>query len=99
MKRILKPTGVVCLVIGNTTMKGVKIKSAEAFAEMLLLHGLKIEEIIKRKIPHKINPTIRDKNSGKFTKLESANKKLVYPEEFIIIARKKNVIRNLRQKD
>lgn len=90
MKRILKPGGVVCLVVGNTTMKNVKIKSAEAFAEMLLANQFNVETIIKRVIPHKINPTIRDKNSGKFTKLENENKKLVYPEEFIIIARKVN---------
>jgi len=88
MKRILKPNGVACLVVGNTTMKNVKINSAEAFAEMLLLLEFEIEEIIKREIPHKINPTIRDINSGKFAKLASENKKLIYPEELIIIARK-----------
>jgi DNA modification methylase len=88
MKRILKPSGVTCLVVGNTTMKDVRIKSAEAFAEMLILLDFEIVEIIKREIPHKINPTIRDKNSGKFTKLTSENKKLIYPEELIIIARK-----------
>lgn len=88
MHRILKPNGVVCLVVGNTTMKDVKIKSAEAFAQMLHMQGLKIEEVIKRKIPFKLIPTIRDKSTGRFTTLDSNNKKLVYPEEFIIIARK-----------
>ena len=88
MKRILKPDGVICLVIGNTTMKEVKIRSAEVFAQMLSLQGLKIENVIKRKIPFKLIPTIRDKKTGKFTTLDSENKKLVYPEEFIIIARK-----------
>lgn len=92
MKRILKPDGVICLVVGNTTMKNVKILSAEAFAEMLIMQGMKIEEIIKREIPHKINPTIRDKTSGKFTKMDNENKKLIYPDEFIIIARKLNDI-------
>lgn len=88
MHRILKPGGVVCMVVGNTTMKNVKIKSAEAFAQMLSQQGLKIEEVIKRKIPFKLIPTIRDKKTGKFTTMDSENKKLVYPEEFIIIARK-----------
>lgn len=98
MARILKPNGVACLVVGNTTMKGVKMKSAEVFAEMLLKNRFKIEKIIKRVIPHKINPTIRDKESGKFTKMENENKQLVYPEEFIIIARKKkDVNRNNRK--
>jgi DNA modification methylase len=90
MYRILKPNGVVCLVVGNTTMKGVKINSAEAFAQMLELKGFSIEDVIKRKIPFKLIPTIRDEKSGKFTTLKSENKKLVYPEEFIIIARKPN---------
>ncbi len=88
MQRILKPAGVACLVVGNTTMKNVRIKSAEVFAEILLLLGFDIENIIKREIPHKINPTIRDVNSGKFTKMSSDNKKLIYPEELIIVARK-----------
>jgi DNA modification methylase len=88
MLRILKPAGVACLVVGNTTMKNVRITSAEVFAEMLLLLGFEIEDIIKREIPHKINPTIRDVKSGKFTKMSSENKKLIYPEELIIVARK-----------
>lgn len=88
MKRILKNDGRVCLVIGNTTFKNVRIKSAEAFAEILLMLGFEIEEIIKREIPFKLIPTIRDKKSGRFTTLDNKNKKLVYPEEFIIIAKK-----------
>lgn len=91
MKRILKPNGVVCLVVGNTTMKNVKITSAEAFAEMLSMNGFALEEVIKREIPFKLIPTIRDKETGKFTSLKNQNKQFVYPEEFIIVARKSNV--------
>jgi len=97
MTRILKPNGVVCLVIGNTSMKEVKIKSAEAFAEMLAMNGLKIKDVIKRKIPHKLIPTIRDKQTGRFTTLDSSNSQLVYPEEFIIIAKKTNGSKRTRQ--
>ena len=91
MKRILKPNGVVCLVVGNTIMKDVKITSAEAFAEMLSMNGFVLEEVIKREIPFKLIPTIRDKKTGKFTNLKNQNKQFVYPEEFIIIARKSNL--------
>ena len=35
MYRVLKIGGHVCLVIGNTTFLGVKIKSAEVFNEIL----------------------------------------------------------------
>ncbi len=88
MNRILKPGGTICLVVGNTTMKGVKIISAQAFVEMFEMIGLKIEKIIKRAIPFKLIPTIRDDKTGKFTTLKSINQKLVYPEEYIIIAKK-----------
>lgn len=91
MKRILKSDGIVCLVVGNTTMKKVKITSAEAFAEMLSMNGFVLEKVIKREIPFKLIPTIRDKKTGKFTNLKNKNKQFVYPEEFIIIARKSNL--------
>ncbi len=88
MHRILKNGGHTCLVIGNTTFKKVKIKSAEVFAEILTNLGFEIIEVIKRSIPHKLIPTIRDKKTGKFTKKESKGSKLVYPEEYILIAKK-----------
>lgn len=89
MYRISATNGVVCLVIGNTTLRNIKISSAEVFAEMLFSVGFEIEDVIKRSISSKIIPTIRDKTTGKFSTPENDNKKLVYPEEFIIIARKR----------
>lgn len=89
MHRVLKIGGHACLVVGNTTFLGVKVKSAEVFAELLNTLGFDIVEIIKRSIPFKLIPTIRDKQTGKFSKLESKNSKLVYPEEYILIAKKK----------
>jgi len=88
MHRVLKKGGHVCLVIGNTTFKNVKVKSAEVFAEILSDLDFEMVEIIKRSIPYKLIPTIRDKKTGKFSKMENKNSKLVYPEEYIIIAKK-----------
>ncbi|MFO0507929.1 MAG: DNA methyltransferase, partial [bacterium] len=88
MHRVLKKNGHACLVIGNTTFKNVKVKSAEVFAEILTSLGFKLVEIIKRSIPHKLIPTIRDKKSGRFSKLKNKDSKLVYPEEYILIAKK-----------
>ncbi len=88
MFRILAPRGVVCLVVGNTTLRNIKVKSAEAFAEILRLNNFKIVQVIKRKITSKQIPTIRNKVDGRFTKLNMKNSKKVYPSEFIIIARK-----------
>ncbi|MGN6264552.1 MAG: DNA methyltransferase [Ginsengibacter sp.] len=89
MYRILKKNGHVCMVIGNTTFKNVKVKSAEVFTETLTLLGFEMVEIIKRSIPYKLIPTIRDKKTGRFSKLKNKDSKLVYPEEYILIAKKK----------
>lgn len=89
MHRVLRNDGHVCLVIGNTTFKNVKVKSAEVFAEVLGSLGFEIIDIIKRSIPHKLIPTIRDKKSGRFSKLKNKDSKLVYPEEYILIAKKR----------
>lgn len=91
MNRILRKEGKVCLVIGNTKLRGVKIKSAEVFAEMLESNGFEISDVIIREIPNKLLPTIRDKKTGRFTDSKNKNKKLVYPEEYIIVAQKLNV--------
>lgn len=88
MHRVLKKGGHACLVIGNTTFKNVKVKSAEVFAEILSDLDFEMVEIIKRSIPYKLIPTIRDKKTGKFSKMGNKNSKLVYPEEYILIAKK-----------
>ncbi len=89
MHRVLRTGGHACLVIGNTTFVGVKVKSAEVFAEILQSLGFDLVRVIKRSIPNKLIPTIRDKKTGKFSKLKNKDSKLVYPEEYILIASKK----------
>ena len=88
MARILKDGGYACVVIGNTTIKEVQIKSAEVFFDFLRGAGLKEKKIIKRNIPYKLMPTLRDKNTGRFTTSENENCKRVYPNEYIIIVQK-----------
>ncbi len=88
MHRILKPGGVACMVVGNTNLLNVEITSAQAFAELLTSNGFEITDVIKRQVTNKLNPTIRDKESGRFTTLSSENRKEVYPEEYILVATK-----------
>ena len=88
MSRVLAPRGYACIVIGNTKIKEVQIKSAEVFYEFLRNAGLHKVDVIKRSIPHKLMPTLRDKNTGRFTKQDNPNCKKVYPNEYIIIAKK-----------
>ena len=88
MKRILKKGGKTCIVIGNTSLKGVEILNAEVFVEQLQNLGLKVADIIKREIPSKNLPSIRDEKTGKFAKITDKNKISVYPTEYILIMEK-----------
>jgi len=88
MKRILIKGGRTCIVIGNTSLKGVDILNAEVFTEQLINLGFKIAEIIKREIPSKNLPSVRDEKTGKFAKISNINKKLAYPTEYILVMEK-----------
>ncbi|TSA58255.1 hypothetical protein D4R42_00035 [bacterium] len=88
MKRILKKDGRVCIVIGNTALKGVKILNAEVFVEQMLNMGFKIDDIIKREIPSKNLPSMRDKKTGRFAKATDKKKVFAYPTEYILIMQK-----------
>jgi len=88
MVRILANNGQVCIVIGNTKIKGVHVKSAEVFYDFLQSAGLHKVDIIKRSIPHKLMPTLRDSITGRFSKLDNPNCKRVYPDEYVIIMQK-----------
>jgi DNA modification methylase len=88
MKRILKKGGKTCIIIGNTSLKGVEILNAEVFAEQLQNLGLRIVDIIKREIPSKNLPSLRDEKTGKFARISDKNKVSVYPTEYILIMEK-----------
>lgn len=88
MYRIVKDNGYACIVIGNTTLRDIHIKSAEVFYDFLKLSGFKKVKVIKRNIPNKLMPTLRDKVTGKFTTLSNRDCKQVYPDEYIIIMQK-----------
>ncbi len=88
MYRIVKSNGYACIVIGNTTLRDINIKSAEVFYDLLMTIGFKKVKVIKRNIPNKLMPTLRDKITGKFTTLSNQDCKKVYPDEYIIIVKK-----------
>lgn len=90
MYRVLQKNGKACIVIGNTTVKDVIIQSAEVFWDFLIQAGFKANknEIIKRNIPHKLMPTIRNIQTGRFAKVTEPNSKKVYPNEYILIVKK-----------
>jgi len=88
MKRILKKGGKACIVIGNTSLRGVDILNAEVFVEQLQNLGLKIADIIKREIPSKNLPSVRDEKTGKFARITDKNKTYAYPTEYILVMEK-----------
>jgi len=88
MKRILKKNGRACVVIGNTSLKGVEILNAEVFVEQMQNLGFKIDDIIKREIPSKNLPSTRDKKTGRFAKITNKNNIQIYPTEYILIMKK-----------
>ena len=88
MKRMLKKGGRTCIVIGDTNLKGVQILNAEVFVEQLQNLGFKVDDIIKREIPSKNLPSIRDKKTGRFAKTTDKNKVLAYPTEYILVMQK-----------
>ena len=88
MKRMLKKGGKTCIVVGNTSLKGVKILNAEVFVEQLQNLGLRVVDVIKREIPSKNLPSVRDKKTGKFASITDKNKVSAYPTEYILVMEK-----------
>ncbi len=90
MYRVLQPKGKACIVIGNTTVKDVHIQSAEVFWDLLKKAGFQAnrKNIIKRSIPYKLMPTLRNIETGRFAKVTEPNVKKVYPNEYILVVEK-----------
>ena len=87
MHRTLKNGKKLCLIIGNTEYRGVKIDNLNVAIELMEYAGFKIERVIKRKISSKTFTPYRDKN-GRFTNSSSGEKRKIYQYEYIIISKK-----------
>jgi DNA modification methylase len=83
---IINPGGLAVFVIGNTTYKSVYIDNAKYLTKCMLDIGFEGIEVFKRKISSKMLTPYRDSN-GKFSNA-GENKKIVYQEEYVIIAKK-----------
>ncbi len=85
--RVLRVGGKVCIVIGNTSLKGVPIINAEVFVEQMQRLGFVLIDLIKREIPSKNLPSTRDKATGRFAKTADADA-FAYPTELILVLQK-----------
>jgi len=88
MHRYLRTGGHACIVIGDTKFKGVEIPNAEVFTEQMRNIGFSIHKIIKREIPSKILPQIRDPKTGRFTSRGKGAHVQAYPHEYIVVMEK-----------
>jgi len=88
MHRILKKNGKACIIIGNTSLRGVEILNAQVAAEQMQALGFSKIDYIKREIPNKMITPWRDLESGKFTGKDNHRKIRAYEYEYIIVMEK-----------
>lgn len=86
--RILKTGGKACIIIGNSSLRGVEILNAQVAVEQMQATGFRKVDFIKREISNTITTPWRDLESGKFTGKDNPTKKRVYEHEYVIIMEK-----------
>ena len=88
MYRILRDEGKACIILGNTSLRGVEILNAQVAVEQMQSIGFEKVKFIKREISNKMITPWRDKETGKFTSKKNPSKKRAYQFEYILIMEK-----------
>ncbi len=88
MHRVLKTGGKACVIIGNTSLRGVEILNAQVAAEQMQAAGFRKPVFIKREIPNKMITPYRDLGSGKFTSKDNPSKIRAYEYEYVVVMEK-----------
>ena len=88
MHRVLKTGGKACIIIGNTSLRGVEILNAQVAAEQMKAAGFNKVDFIKREIPNKMITPWRDIESGKFTGMNNPSKTRAYEYEYVVVMEK-----------
>ena len=88
MYRILKTGSRACIIIGNTSLRGVEILNAQVAAEQMQAAGFQKPVFIKREIPNKMITPYRDLESGKFTGKDNPSKTRAYEFEYVVVMEK-----------
>ncbi|HCJ66303.1 MAG TPA: DNA methyltransferase [Elusimicrobia bacterium] len=57
IKRVMKPKGYICMVVGNRTVKGIQIPTDKVLVEISNKHGILHKETVIRNIPNKRMPS------------------------------------------
>jgi len=88
MHRVLKSGGRACVIIGNTSLRGVEILNAQVAAEQMQAAGFQRPVFIKREISNKMITPYRDLESGKFTSKSNPSKTRAYEYEYVVVMEK-----------
>ena len=88
MHRILKTGAKACIIIGNTSLRGVEILNAQVAAEQMQAAGFRKPVFIKREISNKMITPYRDLESGKFTGKNNPSKTRAYEYEYVVVMEK-----------
>jgi len=88
MYRVLKHNGKACIIIGNTSLRGVEILNAQVATEQMKAAGFSKVDLIKREIPNKMITPWRDLESGKFTGKDNPSKIRAYEYEYVVVMEK-----------
>lgn len=88
MHRVLKTGGKACIIIGNTSLRGIDILNAQVAAEQMQAAGFNKVDLIKREIPNKMITPWRDIESGKFTGMNNPSKTRAYEYEYVVVMEK-----------
>jgi DNA modification methylase len=88
MYRILKQGKKVCVIIGNTELKGIPILNAEVAIEQMEKIGFREFNFVKREVSNKMITPWRDVDTGKFTSNNNPHKKRAYEYEYVLIMKK-----------
>jgi hypothetical protein len=76
--------GRLIMIVGDTELRGAQIPNAYLLSEVAKRFGWAIQGLYERKVPAKILPTVRDKETGKFTSRTRANHAERYSQEYIL---------------
>jgi hypothetical protein len=68
-------------------LKDVDILNSEVFVEQMQSLGMPVHRIIRREIPIKILPQMRDPTTGRFASAGNS-RSLAYPTEYILVFEK-----------
>lgn len=86
--RILRRGGRLCIVVGDTVLKGVPIVTTDVISEQMEEIGFRHVERIRRNVRRKLVTPLRDGKTGRFVRFQTSNTIRSYQNETIIVMEK-----------